>query len=1117
MDPSLKRYFEIVDFKHLQGKKDTKVVASYVFAFKRKRIKMKDKRLTRISRTESHYIILVAVFFILFSVVFLPINNIRGQESYPVVIGESVNEIINFMNNPNLTASDNLRSQIQEVEDIITNPGLSPYQSWSLRYVKGYLYYCLGIALGQSTDAANAFSGAEQAFGTVVQNYQSNFQQQAKMNFANYMRAWCYLRSYLIAGSATGLDNATRTLEEIMDSEHSSDVHFLNGFCYLLKALGYYEQLAVTNEAMDACSLAIQAFDQISDNNRLRPSADFFLSISKYLQVRFHRLLALRSRPDGLELQVATSLDPIGDENLTNLLSDAVTHASQASNSFQNNTNGDLGSAFVSDLSKLQLASQRVQEWITSNRMQYNSLDQTGLTNEQLSNLTTPNTSILGPLIQASAAFVGNNRNLIHPGFTGEAKFWADLTKLLSYMRQGPSPFFAGTHLESLPGNLFHVNFTTMNSRTQNLDNESRFLSGLTRVLAQQTFVGTDNVPLNNSQDLIRQIELISSFLAPAHIATNDGTSVPGDVGFSALMPAIPATPDELIAAGRLAITLAGSRMQTSNSRVLYAAAYMLFLRASGSITDIATQAEVSLYRALSLFLAAPLALHTNALNRVWNTILAPDVISGWPNDLRTEAQFYRARIRREVNFDALALNEYNIIDDTDPRAAFALGHERDPGHPDFPRLEIAACLANQVDWRCLQWMRRFYEELNYRIPSDAECSGLHLNIHNFPEQVRYFNIRPETSECNIVRQFVLDQLDLMLNLWQALSTPTYKAYPWTVQTARNNAIPGPREFDFLQETIDVPITITPAGVQSEVVVLADPQTILPQGGANIDTLHLTTGKRYMILVSASGFWPVMLDTLFTSPGASIQVALKPAHTNFLDRLKTEVTEGNLLWNVIGRKKDASLVMGPAGFSYKIQGKTEPILEQTNGTTWRSVSKVVSRGTDLDIITEESSRMIATVGRGRFVWEGALDRQEPMLYVRPTDHNTLIPACGFSQAQNDGLAFPYRLITIPGLGYFAVTDLLSRCIFLFLPNGEYVCSINVPPDVATPYHWIDIRPDETTTEVRIATSNGMERLEYGAGDDIFPFALSPGYQEVEQEVLGETGGWFSDWKFEMAP
>ena len=162
--------------------------------------------------------------------------------------------------------------------------------------------------------------------------------------------------------------------------------------------------------------------------------------------------------------------------------------------------------------------------------------------------------------------------------------------------------------------------------------------------------------------------------------------------------------------------------------------------------------------------------------------------------------------------------------------------------------------------------------------------------------------------------------------------------------------------------------------------------------------------------------------------------------------------------------------------------------------------------------------MIATVGKGRFVREGALDRHNPMLYVSTSDLNTFTPACGFSQAMGDGLAFPYRLITIPSLGYFAVTDLLSRNIFLFLPNGEYVCSIQVPNDVATPYHWIDIRPDATTTELRIATSKGLE-LQYGsANGNTRPFALSlPNYQIVTQQVLGETGGWFSDWKFEMAP
>ena len=137
-----------------------------------------------------------------------------------------------------------------------------------------------------------------------------------------------------------------------------------------------------------------------------------------------------------------------------------------------------------------------------------------------------------------------------------------------------------------------------------------------------------------------------------------------------------------------------------AESRVLYATAHMLFLRAGQNVTDATLRAKIALYNALTLFLAAPDGLETVALQEIWNDILPQNSITTWPADLKNEAHFYRARIRREVEIDSEVEDEYELIDEVDPRAAFAIGYDLRPGNPDRVAQGILELLSKpKVDW----------------------------------------------------------------------------------------------------------------------------------------------------------------------------------------------------------------------------------------------------------------------------------------------------------------------------------------------------------------------------------------------------------------------------------
>ena len=890
---------------------------------------MRSSKLRKKSRLESGNAQVLVITFVLLYMLIFP-GAVLCQQEYPAVIGDAVGAVIDFTNNPDPAATAPLQDQIRAVTDFLSasGPQLVEYQRWSLNYVLGYLHYSLGIALHEGSGAVGAFSEADRSFEEVVTTYQTDYRMERKASFARYMRGWCRLRRYLSGGGTSDIERAIENLRGITDNTLEADIYFLRGFCYLLKASSSYSQLAVNEEARDAIRNAILDFNNIPSGSEFEASTHLYRAISHYMHVQLSRLSDLRSAEGGLRSNAP--MEQLQHVDVNSLLSEIETEAQQARNVLTAHPDAGLAGAFLIDLANIQRASQAVRDWIESNKSNHATMDQAQLTGDFLSALVTPTVDDgeLGAIIQGSASFVGNDPASGPTDHSGKAVFWADLSQIFSYMRQGPDAFFTGGRVNLLPSTAFQSNLRQPDARTASLDQTRKFFEGLSTVLNNGSAGRITAAPLEGQQKFVRSLELLSSFIAPVDNITVTGTIVPRDDAFQRNIPRIDASVDELIAAGRLAMILAGSHKDIPSSRVLYAAAYMIFLKASqGSNSH-----TIDLYRAISLFLAHRPSSRNEALaGRVWNDVLVDTDITNWSdNSMKNEAHFYRARIDQEClpRFTTHAENEYERITSSDPRACYFLGLQT-PAIPNMPLLGQSFCLTGKGE--CFEWLRRDLFRLS--VPSDASCGGVLIG----PQDVRYDMLRPNMSECNIVREFVLDQLNLMLASWQALSSPPYKAYPWTVQSGRSNSLIALQEFAYLQETITVPVVVYPSDVEAEIVVIAPPSTIIPQPDIDRNELHITTGQRNLILVSAPGYWPVILDTSFDKPGATLDVQLKRIHSRFTGEHRIDKTDGDLFWWT----KGGELVIGHAGFLAELHDKGKILLTQQDGQKWGAVSKIV--------------------------------------------------------------------------------------------------------------------------------------------------------------------------------
>lgn len=1121
-------------------------------------------------RFNTGYTPLVAGAFVVLYMLFSP-GAALCQQEYPAVIGEAVGAVTDFTDNPAPSAAPALQDRIDAVSDFLSASGtqLVAYQRWSLTYVLGYLHYSHGIALHEGPGAVNAFTAADRSFEEVVNTYRPDYRMESKASFARYMRGWCRLRRYLSGGGANNIAMAIENLQGIADNTLEADIYVLRGFCYLLKASSAVGRLAVNEEAQDAVRNAILDFNNIPPGSELEASTYLYRAISHYVHVQLIRLAGLRGAEGGLDS--SAPLEQLQPADVNTLLSEIETTAQEARDRFSTQPDGALAGAFIIDLAKIQRASQAVREWIENNRSEHASLDQKQLTDQFLSALSTPtiDDEELGPFIQCSATFVGHDPDSAPREPSGEAALWADLARMFSYMRHGPDAFFTGGSVPLLPSTAFQSAIKQSDERTTSLDKTREFFKGLSAVLNNSASGRIEAVPIEGQHRFAQSLELLSSFIVPADNITVTGTIVPVDDRFRDNIPSVSASVDELTAAGRLALILAGGHKDTPSSRVLYATAYMIFLRASRD----SDSPSIDLYRAMSLFLAhRPNARNEALADYIWNEFLADNDIASWSdNSMQKEARFYRARIDQEClpRFTSRAEDEYERITSSDPRACYYLGLQT-PADPDMPLLGQALCLTENGE--CFEWLRKDLFRLH--APSDGSCGGVLIG----PPDVRYDMLRPNMSECNIVRGFVLDQLDLMLASWQALSSPPYKAYPWTVESGTGNSLFALREFAYLQETITVPVVVYPPEVEAEIVVIAPPSTIVPQPDIDKNELHITTGQRNLILVSAPGYWPVIKDISFDKPGGTLDVHLTRIHARFTGERRIARTDGDLFWRTDGD----GVVIGHAGFLAELYDKGKTLLIQQDRQKWGAVSKIMrcagnlftidpfeqsilildaesgdleasfnasglgirnpneiaASGEVLFIADSDSRRIvsynantnarisavtldfspteIAVIGDGGSARLAVLGGDDKMLYIGNADLEEFDQAIGFPRAIDDGLQSPYRLCPIPALGYLAVTDFLSPRVYLFLPNGEYVFSIDIPGNIAMPYYWLDIVPGSEVSEMRIATPHGLEILEYAATEgDTRNLTLSDGYTTLAEttEVVVTSGGWFSNWKF----
>jgi hypothetical protein len=599
---------------------------------------------------------------------------------------------------------------------------------------------------------------------------------------------------------------------------------------------------------------------------------------------------------------------------------------------------------YIEELSLLYRAALRVIHWIEENRDRTARLDQEALAARyhlyggmQLDLIEESQRNILS----ASRALIANRISAGGRRYSGQSRFWHDLSVLNRYLQADRKKYFSsGEWQGSLPRRIFATMPVTGKS------------SGIDSVLARKRalFGNYCNILSARAPEYPEQggagwMKLLSRVIPLARRASGDGRKLASESNIEFLLSrlALSEQHDRYITAGDAAMAIAGciprmSGSQERSRRVLFTTARMLMKAAGRAGTpDPASGAETALKYAFALINSAPLEDtdgngspdNRDALELVLEGILADSVIESWPAAYRNEALYYRAVMERQVRGRFLESTRDGLsrIAGSDPRAAYIMGYEAVSGS-DAALLDRCRCLAEKTE--CSDWILPLLEKAGAS-PGGGGCASALIG----PAVVRYDMLRAGESECNFTRSLILKQVEDALKTWSACVSLPELPFPWSTPVADGELLRGPAEFAYLRDEIRIGIDIRGADPSSvQATVMSDLNTVVYQGP--VDRLaSLRSGRRYILIFSGEGLFPTVIERTFQVAEEVVTVEMTPAYTDYSGDLEMkESKDGRVVFENGGH----TVTMGPAGLRYRVDGK-ERIGRPEPGQLIRNISK----------------------------------------------------------------------------------------------------------------------------------------------------------------------------------
>ncbi|MBD3179923.1 MAG: hypothetical protein GF417_10150 [Candidatus Latescibacteria bacterium] len=870
------------------------------------------------------------------------------QEDISGVMERSVRMVGSFVEDPSRVPEADMEVRISELDSVLSSAGrLSEYQVWTLKYIQAYLYYIRGIATGEAAD----FAVAAKLFREVSLSGESGLDP-AKKDFAAYMVAWCGIRSYHSGGEAAGLDRALEILDRPDSRGLEYQRRFLRGYAVLARAKEALDSLMPSGEGYRAASEAEEIFAGLKLREAVGKAAHFYHLYSRWLKARLARayhFMKSEDQPGSGQLPAGIpALERMTMEQLDSEFAKIREYAEQVAAKLEG-TPAAGQARYLADLSLLQRAAGRVNQWIDKNRGELARLNQEQLAGRfnlfgglDIDRLEGGRSDI----IIASRALIANLPAGGAGGLTGEARLWSDLSAMNGYLQKDKNKFFSGSRLlENLPAGLFRSSPRSVNG------------GGIDSVLSHRRHLRRAYCDILSAEQPGRAIpdrpeyrwlELLSRMMPLADKGSRSGKRFPSESNLEFLLSRYSAacSSEECRKAGSAAMTMANciprlSSSQERKRRILYTAAYMLFRVAGDRMPAPGdeAEAELSLLRAFSLINSAPLGDtdgngspdNRDALDRVLEEILAGDRIDHWPARYRNEARYYRAVMERQVRgrFLDRSREELSRISSVDPRAAYIIGYQAREG-ADHNLLARSACLTEAADG--MNWMLPLLREAGWeKKAAGAECSGPEIG----PLCVRYDMLRAGESEGNFTRGLILDQLERSLELWSACVQPPTLLHPWSVKMQNRDRLRGPAEFAYLRDDVRVNIEVAGAALSDiNLTVMSDLNTVIYQGPVR-KLMGLRSGKRYIFVFSGRGFLPSVAERVFRVSGETIEVRMNPAYLDYAGECSMEEVAGG---NPVFLYGDRQVKIGPAGVRYFLDG-AERIARPSPGNPLRNISE----------------------------------------------------------------------------------------------------------------------------------------------------------------------------------
>ena len=1008
---------------------------------------------------------------------------------------------------------------------------LTGFQKFLGHYLTGYVWYSLGVANGDGS----LLDRARSHFQRAVQSYDAAYNRPEMLETSRLMVGWALARRGDLAGDVNVLGKAVDALGTVGEPLRT-DAIYLRGLVRLRESeILFRSALAglaetVTDSALTTLKLAVQDLNAVRRNARdasLRASAAYWAGEAQVLVAKVQALLALNGRGTLPEKELANLSESFDQLTRNQGLVSSVRRASQVA-------------AVYTKMANAVARLLRELDFRKADRIDLNSLGVNSSPSDFCGSLPGEQANICQVYF---GALFGLRPGLDFQAPSGDLAFWADWAKLQNFMVFG-NVWNLGTSVPNLAswfsGTDGHVRlrdlFTnaTLPGAQQAIAAEYAWARAIVRATLGNPVVALPKAP---SQLWPQEVRTTLQNVGPLAELARESTNLIAP-------PPLPrlTNPGALGESVRMCLTLGGLL-----GRQWYRYAFFLLQYPEAKNTFGTVQPVL-----------AELARYLGARNDIRSAVASQSHQELW--------RIYNRSRDASTKFAALsALAVVHLFQgdlcDTGPGDDVASACRKHASEsPLFAYAGQYFCNVSDLSNSVLQVARcqvSHYPDLGYQWWNFKVQSGPVAATCESPAQVKNEYRAdwwlPEFSHLSPARELYIKLRHRTGMFWLALSPAPGVPQFWRPEQLASLHLPGPTEFR-VQAQIPVSLELGLPGVAKHVVLTMNDQTVLNQTVTDASlSLKCFSGQEYGILAWADGTWPTFSAVSFSTPGETKRIDLVRAPQPDPQSTKTYETDAEgrfpLWW-----QNGVTLWTSEAGYASQLGDKSYGPGENVGSTVTRAVlvggemlaldelrNRLVraSDGRPFDLPRELGRvRDLAAWGsqvyvlgeRGKVVvltapdltpartfdvpslsisicrlpavtWIG--DMSGPTIWA-VSDAGDTTRLLGVASAVRDGLLAPSRILYDGKSNYAAVVDLLSRKLFFFLPNGEYVGFVKLPREVE--WDWLSWSLGGDGLTVRFGVPGAIREAVYRPGAT-YAFEPSGNYQVPEQPPTIPTGGW----------